>query len=151
MTFSSIQKFFHSKGWLKIGDAIVLFPKDVLFRVLQCLGLDLLGDPLLDFLVFFFGNLFSHLSVGWVATENESVETSNTRHDACHDKTKQSSKGVGDGSKNHIKQKSPYRVEQEAKVDGNGDTEEFELGFETADQQTTANGVNCKDKARKRW
>ena len=128
-----------------------LFPGDIVFRLFQGLGLDLLGDSILDALVFFHGNLFSDLSVGRVATENKGVEKGNTDHDAGHGEAKQTSKGISDRAQNHIEHKSPDRVEQKAKVDGNHDTEEFELGFEAADQQTTAYGVNGQDEARESW
>jgi len=100
----------------------------------QGLSSNLFADPVFDTLVFFLGDLLSNLSIGWVLTENESVKEGDTGHNTCHDEPKESSERPTHRTQNHIEKESIQRVEQKAKVHGDQNTEEFELGLEAADQ-----------------
>ncbi len=118
----------------------------LLHDLLYSLALHFLRNPCLDAPILFLGNLFSDLTIRWVATKDVRVEDCHSRQGGSQDLPHQVVVGPRHGSQNQVKKESPNRVEQKAKVDSNHDTEKFELRFEAANQQATAASVNRQHK-----
>jgi hypothetical protein len=93
------------------------------------LSLDFLGNSCFNSLIFFFRNLFSHLTIGWVPTQDIGIEDG-TRHQATgNNLSKHLIVGPRDGRQQNIEEKAPSGMKKEAKIDGNQDAEKLELRF----------------------
>jgi hypothetical protein len=130
-----------------ISGSIVLVVQSIIshLRPSQLTGhlcFDFLADSGFNSLVFFFGNLFSHLSVGWVSAKNVGVDYCHDNESNGNNLTEQRAVRPGDGCQKYVKQETPDTVEQETKVNGNHDAKEFELSFQAANQETSTSGIN---------
>ena len=138
----------HHTPFLCVG-CLRLLPGRRLGHLFYGLRFDLLGNSGLNSLVFLLGDLLPDLTVGRIATKDIRVEEGDGTHDTCHGHPHDPIKSPTNRSQNQIKEESPHGVEQKAKVHGNHNTEKLELGFKTANQYTTAYGVDRQNGARK--
>lgn len=108
-----------------------------------------LTDARFDALVLLLGNLFAHLPVSRIATQYVGVETGGNDKRDGHNFARQILVTPRHGTHHYVKQKSPYGIEQETKVEGNNDADKFELRFQAANEEAAAGGVNGQHKTAK--
>ena len=117
----------------------------LLQHLIDCLFLDFLGDSSLDTLVLFFGDLFSHLAISRVTAQNVRVETGNAGNSNSSDSTHECFPRPAYRRKDHVKDESPDRIEQKAKVNSNHHAKELELCLQAANQKTSKDRVESQD------
>jgi hypothetical protein len=113
------------------------------------LFLDFFTNPSLNALVFFFRNLLPHLSVGGIATQHIGIENRDSRKSQGNHFSLQIIKTPCDRSEQQIKDEPRDRIEEKTKVQSDHDADEFELGFEAANEESTASRVDCQNKGTK--
>lgn len=73
--------------------------------------LDIFANPRFDALVFFFGNFFSHFSVGRIPTQDVRVEHGHGNKGNRHDASQNGIIAPAHGREHHIKDEAPNGIE----------------------------------------
>lgn len=118
--------------------------------LIDCLTFDFFRNSSFNTLVLLFSNLLSNATIARIATEHISIEDSNSSPNPCNDLSRNRIIRPGNWCYNHVKNKSPNWVEQKAEIYCNHDTKKLELSLKTANQHTSASGIDCQYKGRQR-
>eukprot|EP00543_Licmophora_paradoxa_P015920 CAMPEP_0202462878 /NCGR_PEP_ID=MMETSP1360-20130828/55858_1 /ASSEMBLY_ACC=CAM_ASM_000848 /TAXON_ID=515479 /ORGANISM="Licmophora paradoxa, Strain CCMP2313" /LENGTH=198 /DNA_ID=CAMNT_0049085531 /DNA_START=197 /DNA_END=791 /DNA_ORIENTATION=+ len=118
--------------------------------MIERLLLQLLIEPLLNTGILLRGSLLPDSTIFRIPTQDIGIEEGDKDEGPADDPSQKPRETPNDGGQEQIKEKPPEGVEEEAEIDGNLDTNERELGFQTANQQTAACGVDTQDKFRNR-
>ena len=114
--------------------------------LLPCLATDL-G---LDALVLLLGNLFAHLPIAGISTQDVRVEDGDAPERDAHRLSKEVLECPGNAAHEDVECEAPNGIEEKSKIHGNHHAEELQLRFQDANKKTSARGVDGQNPHRRR-